>query len=62
MNKHDYDLMTHICQHLLRKGHDLNYQQISDIDQMIKKLHKEKERITRNALVRSKKMGKRSGI
>lgn len=62
MNKQDYDLMIHICQHLIRKGHDLNYEQISDIDRMIKKLYQEKERIAKNALVRSKKMGKGSRI
>lgn len=62
MNKQDYDLMIHICQHLLRKGNDLNYNQISDIDKMIKKLYLEKERNVNRALVRSKKMGKRQGI
>ena len=62
MNKQDYDLMIHICQHLLRKGYDLDYEQVSDIDKMIKKLHKEKERISKNALVRSKKVGKGSRV
>lgn len=62
MNNQDYELMIRICQHLLRKGHDLDYSQISDIDQMIKKLYKEKQRSIKRALVRSKKMGKRQGI
>lgn len=62
MNDQDYDLMILICQHLLRKSHDLNYNQISDIDQMIKKLYKEKQRSIQRALVRNQKMGKRQGI
>jgi hypothetical protein len=63
MNSKDYNLLIHICQHLLRKGHDLTFEQISDIDRMIHKLYIEKQKKEkRNALVRSKKMGKRQGI
>jgi hypothetical protein len=63
MNTKDYELMIHICQHLLRKGYDLNFKQVADIDNMIKKLYDEKQKRTkRNAVVRSKKMGKRQGI
>ena len=62
MNSQDYELMIHICQHLLRKGYDLDYDQISDIDNMIRKLYKEKQRSIQRALVRNKKMGKRQGI
>lgn len=62
MSSQDYDLMINICQHLLRKGNDLDYNQVLDIDRMIKKLYKEKQRSIQRALVRSKKMGKRQGI
>ena len=63
MNSRDYDLLIYICQHLLRKSHDLNFEQVTDIDRMISKLYNEKQKKEkRNALVRSKKMGKRQGI
>lgn len=62
MNSQDYELMIHICQHLLRKGYDLDHSQVSDIDRMIKKLYNEKQRSIKRALDRSKKMGKKQGI
>jgi hypothetical protein len=60
MTYQDYDLMIKICQHSLRKGHDLNIEQIADIDRMIRKLYTEQQsRRKNNAVVRGKKMGKR---
>ena len=63
MTNKDYHLMIHICQHTLRKGHDLTLEQVNDIDQLIKKIYKEKIlRGNKYALVRSKKMGKRTRV
>lgn len=63
MKYQDYELLIKICQHSLRKGNDLNFEQISDIDRMIKVLYNEQQsRRKINALDRSKKMGKRSRI
>lgn len=63
MTNEDYHLMIHICQHTLRKGHDLTLEQVNDINQLIQKIYHEK--VTKGkkyALVRSKKMGKRTGV
>jgi hypothetical protein len=63
MTHSDYELLLHICYHALRKGHGLNMDQISDIDKMIKKLHREKHTRDRlNANLRNKKVGKRKGL
>ena len=63
MKYHDYDLLIKICQHSLRKGNDLNAEQITDIDRMIKLLNNEQQaRRKINAMDRSKKMGKRTRI
>ena len=63
MKHKDYDLLIHICQRCLRKGNDLTYDQVGDIDRMIKLLYNEQQsRRKINALDRSKKVGKRSGI
>lgn len=63
INNEDYDLLIKICQHSLRKGNDLNKDQIADIDRMIRKLHNEKySRRKNNVVVRSKKMGKGSRV
>lgn len=63
MKYHDYDLLIKICQHSLRKGNDLNVEQVSDIDRMIKVLYNEQQsRRKINALDRNKKMGKRSRV
>jgi hypothetical protein len=59
MTNDDYQLMINICQYALRKGHDLNQKQIVDIDNLIKKIN---NRNSLNALVRSKKVGKTTGI
>lgn len=63
MTNEDYHLMIHICQHSLRKGHDLTLEQVNDINQLIQKIYHEKV-ITgkKYALVRSKKMGKRTRL
>jgi hypothetical protein len=63
MTHSDYNLLLHICYHALRKGSDLNMDQISDIDNIIKKLHKEQHiRDKLNANLRNKKMGKNQGV
>jgi hypothetical protein len=63
MKYQDYDLLIKICQHCLRKGNDLNYDQVEDIDRIIKVLYNEQQsRRKTNALDRSKKVGKRSRI
>lgn len=63
MTNEDYHLMIHICQHSLRKGHDLTLQQVQDIDKLITKIYNEKiTQGTKYALVRSKKVGKRTRI
>jgi hypothetical protein len=62
MKYQDYDLLIKICQHSLRKGCDLNIEQIADIDRMIRVLYNEQSRRKSNVVDRSKKMGKRQGI
>lgn len=63
MTKNDYDLMMHICNYALRKGHDLDIGQISDINNLMIKIHKQRTKKDKKyALVRSKKMGKTTGI
>jgi hypothetical protein len=63
MNTEDYELMIKICQYALRKGYDLNQQQTQDIDNLIKKLYSIRNKdIFKNALVRSKKVGKRTRV
>ena len=58
MTHSDYNLLLHICYYALRKGTDLNIDQVSDIDNIIKKLHKEQHtRDKLNANLRNKKMG-----
>jgi len=63
MTKNDYDLLIRICQYSLRKGYDLDQEQISDIDRMLNKLYNERNsREKLDALVRNKKVGKATGI
>lgn len=63
MKNKDYELLINICQHSLRKGHDLNIEQVADIDRMIKVLYNEQQsRRKTNALDRSKKVGKRTRV
>lgn len=63
MTHADYDLLLHICNYALRKGNDLNMDQVVDIDRMIQKLHKEKHTRDRiNANLRNKKVGKRKRL
>ena len=63
MTNSDYDLLLHICYHALRKSNDLNMDQVSDIDNIIKKLHKEKYTKDKlNANLRNKKVGKRKEL
>lgn len=63
MKYQEYDLLIQICQHSLRKGSDLNFEQVADIDRMIKVLYNEQQsRRKINALDRSKKVGKKSRV
>jgi hypothetical protein len=63
MTNSDYDLLLHICYYALRKGNDLNIDQVSDIDNIIKKIHKEQQiRNKVNANLRNKKVGKRKKL
>ena len=63
MTHSDYDLLLHICNYALRKGSDLNIDQVSDIDNIIKKLHKEQHNRDKvNANLRNKKVGKRKKL
>ena len=63
MTKNDLDLLIKICQYSLRKGYDLNQDQIADIDRMLTKLYNERNsREKMDALVRNKKVGKTAGI
>jgi hypothetical protein len=63
MTSKDYDLMIHICQYALRKGHDLNSTQVAEIGNLVDKLHKERySKGKKYVVVRSKKMGKRAGV
>lgn len=63
MTKNDYDLLVKVCQYALRKGSDLDSDQIASIDRVMNKLYNtlysgEKT----NALVRNKKVGKRTRL
>jgi hypothetical protein len=63
MTHSDYNLLIHICHYALRKGSDLDVNQVSDIDRIIKKLHKEQQSKDRiNANLRNKKVGKRKRL
>jgi hypothetical protein len=63
MTHSDYDILLHICNYALRKGNDLNIDQVSDIDNIIKKLHREQHNRDKvNANLRNKKMGKRKRL
>lgn len=63
MTKNDYDLLIKICQYSLRKGNDLNKEQIADIDRMLTKLYNKRNPMEKlDALVRNKKMGQRTRI
>lgn len=63
MTHSDYNLLLHICNYALRKGSDLTIDQVSDIDNIIKKLHKEQHtRDKLNANLRNKKVGKRKRL
>jgi len=63
MTHSDYNLLIHICHYALRKGIDLDVNQVSDIDRIIKKLHNEQQSKDRiNANLRNKKVGKRKRL
>jgi hypothetical protein len=63
MNTKDYDLLISICQYALAKSNQLNCNQVADIDKMIQMLYNERNRSNaKNALVISKKLGKKSRI
>lgn len=63
MTHSDYDILLHICNYVLRKGSDLNIDQVSDIDNIIKKLHRERHNRDKvNANLRNKKVGKRKRL
>lgn len=63
MTHSDYDILLHICHYALRKGSDLTIDQVSDIDNIIKKLHKEQHNRDKvNANLRNKKVGKRKRL
>ena len=63
MTHSDYDILLHICNYALRKGSDLNIDQVSDIDNIIKKLHREQHNRDKvNANLRNKKVGKRKRL
>ena len=63
MTHSDYDILLHICNYALRKGNDLTIDQVSDIDNIIKKLHKEQHNRDKvNANLRNKKVGKRKRL
>jgi hypothetical protein len=63
MTNSDYELMIRICHYALRKGYDLNQQQIQDIGNLLQKLYSIKNKgASKNALVRSKKVGKTTGV
>jgi hypothetical protein len=63
MTNSDYELMIRICHYALRKGYDLNQQQTQDIGNLLQKLYSIKNKGTsKNALVRSKKVGKTTGV
>lgn len=63
MTKSDYELLMKVCQYALRKGSDLDNEQIASIDRVMNKLY---NRLysgeIKNALVRNKKMGKRTRV
>jgi hypothetical protein len=59
----DYETLIHICNYALAQGHQLNINQINDIDRLRTKLYNESEsRRKINAVVRNKKVGKRKRI
>lgn len=63
MTQSDYNLLLHICNYTLRKGSDLNKDQISDIDRIIKKIYSEQQtRDKSHANLRNQKMGKRKRL
>ena len=63
MTHSDYDILLHICNYALRKGSDLNIDQVSDIDNIIKKLHREQHNRDKvNANLRNKKVGQRERL
>jgi hypothetical protein len=63
MTHSDYDILLHICNYALRKVNVLTINQVSDIDNIIKKLHREQyNRDKVNANLRNKKMGQRQRL
>jgi hypothetical protein len=63
MTHKDYQLLLMVCQYALRKGFDLNETQVTDIDNVMRKLYNKVNIGGKiDALVRNKKMGKTTRV
>jgi hypothetical protein len=63
MTNKDYKLLLMVCQYALRKGFDLNETQVTDIDNVMRKLYNKVNIGGKiDALVRNKKMGKTTRV